>query len=74
MVEYLTHYYRQGDLPFRSLSALSDSEALKIMETLYEDNPLAERFKEPIQYLNNRRQTEKWVRDEFIAIIYLPLT
>ncbi|BBH24173.1 hypothetical protein Back11_55180 [Paenibacillus baekrokdamisoli] len=67
MFEFLTHYYKQGDLPFRSLSALTDSEALKIMESLYEDNPLAERFKEPVQYLNNRKQTEKWVRDEFIA-------
>jgi hypothetical protein len=67
MFEFLTHYYKQGDLPFRSLSALTDSEALKIMESLYDDNPLAERFKEPLQYLNNRKQAEKWVRDEFIA-------
>jgi hypothetical protein len=37
------------------------------MESLYDANPLVERFKEPIHYLNNRKQTEKWVRDEFIA-------
>lgn len=67
MFEYLTHYFAFGDPPFRSLSALSDSEALTIMESLYEDNPLADRFKEPTQYLNNRREVEQWSRNEFIA-------
>ncbi|MNP43317.1 hypothetical protein D3C76_1371290 [compost metagenome] len=67
MITYLTHYYRQGDPPFRSLSALCDAEAIAVMESLYEDNPLADRFKEPAQYMNNRRQVEHWVKNEFIA-------
>lgn len=67
MITFLTHYYRQGDTPFRSLSALSDSDAIQVMESLYVDNPVADRFKEPAQYLYNRRQAEHWVMSEFIA-------
>lgn len=67
MITFLTHYYRQGDTPFRSLSALSDSDAIQVMESLYVDNPVADRFKEPAQYLHNRRQAEQWVMSEFIA-------
>jgi hypothetical protein len=33
----------------------------------YKENILFERFKDPIQYLHSRRQTEQWVREEFIA-------
>jgi hypothetical protein len=70
MVDYLTYYYKSGTEPFRSLSALSDIEAIRIMEDLYveyKENILFERFKDPIQYLHSRRQTEQWVRAEFIA-------
>ncbi len=67
MIDYLTHYYKRGTEPFRSLSALPDGEAIKIMQELYKDTPLWSRFKDPIQYLQNRRQTEQWVRKEFLA-------
>lgn len=67
MFDYITHYYKRGSSPIKTLSALTESEALKIMESLSDDSPLFARFKEPIQYLNSRRQTEKWLRDEFIA-------
>ena len=67
MIDYLTHYYKLGTEPFRSLSALPDQEAIHIMKELYDDTPLWSRFKDPVQYLRNRRQTEQWVRDEFIA-------
>jgi hypothetical protein len=67
MIDYLTHYYSIDKVPFQSLSALSDDEAIKIMEILCDDTPFGERFKDPIQYLNNRRDTEHWVRDAFIA-------
>ena len=70
MVDYLTYYYRSGTEPFRSLSALSDIEAIRIMEDLYvqhKENILFERFNDPVQYLRSRRQTEQWVRTEFIA-------
>jgi hypothetical protein len=70
MVDYLTYYYKRGTEPFKSLSALSDAEAIRIMEELYiqyKDNVLFERFKDPPGYLRERRQTEEWVRNGFIA-------
>ena len=67
MIDYLTHYYRLGSQPFRSLSALADEEAVKIMEALYDDTPVWARFKDPVQYMRDRRKTEQWVREEFIA-------
>jgi len=70
MIDYLTYYYKRGTEPFRSLSALSDGEALQIMKDLYieySENILFERFKDPVQYLHDRRQAEHWVREEFLA-------
>lgn len=67
MIEYLTHYYKRGTEPFRTLSALPDEKAIKIMEALCDDTPFGARFKDPAQYLRNRRRTEQWVREEFIA-------
>jgi hypothetical protein len=67
MVDYLTYYYKRGTEPFRSLSALSDEEAIRIMGSLCDDTPFGIRFKDPVQYMRTRRQTEGWVRAEFIA-------
>jgi hypothetical protein len=67
MVDYLTHYYRRGTPPFRSLSLLPDDEALRLMTGLYDDTLFGERFKDPLHYLRNRRRTEEWVRAEFCA-------
>jgi len=67
MIDHLIYYYKLGTEPFRSLSALPDEEAIKIIRGLCDDTPFGERFKDPIQYMRNRRQTEQWVRDEFIA-------
>jgi len=67
MSDYLTHYYTKGTPPFRSLSTLSDDEALRLMTGLYDETPFGERFKDPLQYLHNRQRTEQWVRAEFIA-------
>ncbi len=67
MIDYLTHYYSTDKEPFQSLSALPDEEAIKIMEKLCDDTPYGERFKNPTQYLKNRKDTEQWVREEFIA-------
>lgn len=67
MPEVLTHYYRKDSRPFLSLSALSEEEALKIMENLYQDNAMWGRFKNPLRYIRERRQTEEWVRKSFIA-------
>jgi hypothetical protein len=70
MVDYLTYYYTRGTQPFRSLSALPLGEAIQIMQDLFvkfEGSILFERFRNPAQYLQQRRQTEQWVREEFIA-------
>ena len=67
MIDYLTHYYNVDKGPFQSLSALSDEEAIKIMKTLCDDTPFGERFKNPIQYLKIRKDTEQWVRESFVA-------
>ena len=67
MIDYLTHYYIQGTPPFRSLSALPDDEALELMTALYDETPFGVRFKDPLQYLQQRRRTERWVRSEFMA-------
>jgi len=68
MIDYLIHAYRRGTDPFRSLSALSDMEAMHIMKDLYvEESIFWERFKDPAQYLQIRRKVEQWLRREFIA-------
>ena len=67
MIDYLTYYYRGGTEPFRSLSALSDNDAIRIMESLCDETGFGARFKDPEQYLRLRRQTERWVREGFIA-------
>jgi hypothetical protein len=67
MIDYLTHYYMPGTPPFRSLSALPETEAIGIMESLYDEKLLAmTRFKDPHHYLRNRKQREQWVRESFI--------
>ena len=65
----MIHYYRTGSEPFRSLSALPDAEALAIMRSLYvEGSVIWERFKDPADYLRARRETEAWLRQEFIRL------
>jgi hypothetical protein len=70
MVDFLTYYYTKGTPLFRSLSALPDSEAIQLMEALYvkfAGSILFERFKDPARYLHDRKQTEQWVREAFMA-------
>lgn len=67
MIEYLTHYYKAGTIPFKSLSALPEKEAIQIMKELYTDNAMWGRFKNPAWYLQARRETELWLRKEFIS-------
>ena len=67
MIEYMTHIYRRGAEPFQSLSALCDDEALQIMKGLYvEGSAYWKRFKQPLEYLQARRQTERWMYQAFI--------
>jgi hypothetical protein len=67
MIDYLTYYYKHGTEPFRSLSALQDEEAIIIMKALCNDSLFGARFKDPTQYMRDRRQSEQWVREEFMA-------
>ncbi len=67
MIEYLTHYYNAGTTPFRSLSALTETEAIQIMKKLYVDDAMWGRFKNPARYLQERKETELWVLKEFIS-------
>lgn len=68
MVEYLTHVYKRGTVPFRSLSALSDAEALNVMQASYiKESVFWERFEDPARYLGLRKQVEEWLRREFLA-------
>jgi hypothetical protein len=68
MIDYLLHFYKSGTEPFRSLSALPDREALQIMQDLYiKGSVFWERFEDPDQYLQMRRQIEQWLHQEFIA-------
>ena len=55
----ITHYFRRGTPPFRSLSSLSDNKAVDIMKSLYDETLFGRRFKDPAQYLQNRRLIRK---------------
>jgi len=66
-MKFLTHYYKTGEPPFRSLSALADSEALRIASEFRNETALVyRRFKKYEKYWSKRRETEQWLRNEFI--------
>ncbi len=68
MLDSLSHLYKRGTIPFRTISALADAEAIDVMQSLYMEGAVIwERFKEPAEYLKLRKQVEEWVRREFIA-------
>ena len=67
MPEILTHYFKKGSKPFLTLSALNEEEALAIMKRLYVDDAMWGRFRNPLKYIRERRQTENWVRENFIT-------
>ena len=63
----LTHYHHLNDRPFQTLSSLSDEAALIAISSLQERNgAVYQRFSEPVKYLSQRRETENWLRDEFV--------
>jgi hypothetical protein len=67
MLDCLTYYYKPGTSPFQTLSALPEAEAIKIITELYIDNdPRDTRFKDPALHLHDRKETERWLREEFI--------
>jgi hypothetical protein len=63
----LTHYHHQDEPPFQNLSALSAAEVLRVIEQLRHRSGLVyRRFRDPVQYLQQRRSTEHWLREAFI--------
>ncbi len=58
MFDYLTYYYKTGAIPFRSLSALPQSEAIRLMNEQYSDDPVGGRFRHPEIHLRDRRETD----------------
>jgi hypothetical protein len=63
----LTHYHHKNDRPFQTLSSVSDKNALSIIASLKErTGSVYRRFNRPAEYLDCRRETESWLRDEFI--------
>jgi hypothetical protein len=71
----LTHYYHQNDRPFQSLSALTDRAALSVIAKLQHRQGLVyRRFRDPENYLKLRRETEHWLRNEFIKKGGKPVT
>jgi hypothetical protein len=68
MIDHLIHFYRCGTEPFRTLSMLPEENAIEIMQGLYVEGAVFwERFKDPAQYLQMRKQIEAHVRQAFIA-------
>jgi hypothetical protein len=68
MLDTLFHLYQRGTVPFRSICALPDDEAIDTMRGLYREGSVFwERFQDPAMYLHLRRQVEAWVLQEFIA-------
>jgi hypothetical protein len=63
----IRHYYHQDDEPFKTLSSLSAQEAVRIISSLRDrTGTVYRRFSNPAQYLHQRRETESWIRAEFI--------
>ena len=68
MIDYLFHLYKSGTEPFRTLSILSEEDAIQIMQDLYMEGAIFwERFEDPAQYLRMRKQIEQSLRQEFIV-------
>jgi hypothetical protein len=63
----LTHYYHQDDQPFQNLSALTDEAAVQVIAGLRDrSGAVYLRFADPEKYWQQRRTTEKWLKQEFI--------
>lgn len=65
-MDFLSHYYKKDELPFRSLSELSQEEALAQINNYDPGEALVyRRFKNPHKYLEDRKKTEHWLYSEF---------
>jgi hypothetical protein len=68
VVNVLLHVYRKGAPPFRTLSSLTDKEAVAAMRSLYVAGSVFwNRFADPRGYLQHRRRIERDLRDKFVV-------
>lgn len=68
MLDRLIHLYKRDTVPFRTLSALPEQDAISIMQSLYMVGSIFwERFEDPVTYLRLRKQIEQSIRGAFIA-------
>ncbi len=63
---YLYHYYDKRSGPFRSLTAVPDEEAQRILNSINEQRPYGFCAKRDSGYLEKRRSCEAKVREEFL--------
>lgn len=62
----LTHYYEREQGPFKTLSDLSESEAKCVMLAIDKKGTADRRDFTNLEYLNQRKEAESWLRKEFI--------
>ena len=63
---YLYHYYDKRSGPFRSLTAVSDEEARRILSSINEQRPNGFCARRDSDYIEKRRSCEATVRGEFL--------
>ena len=61
---YLYHYFDKRSGPFRSLTALSDDEAVSVLEKLKKERPGAYASQRNMSYIVKRRRCEDTVREK----------
>ncbi len=65
--EFLSHYYKADQEPFRSLSLLAGEEALRVASGITEENSIAaSRTDDWRKYLQDRKSTESRTRTKFV--------
>ena len=61
---YLYHYFDKRSGPFKSLTALSEDEACKVLARIKQDRPFSFTAKRDEEYVPNRMRCERTVREE----------
>ncbi len=68
MIDELIHFYRRGEKPFRSLSALPDGDGAAMMRDLYVPGAVFwGALQGARQYLQARGRLRRWLRCDFVA-------
>ena len=61
---YLYHYYDKRSGPFKSLTALSETEALSVLEKIKSERPDSFTAQRDAEYITKRMNCERIVRRE----------